>query len=170
VLAPLDALALGDETGVYDSLVHRVDVVNPEHDSSPDGPPGSARRTELKVEEAAADPEARESRLVSSVEHVEAERMIEGHRSAHVDRQQRDSADALNGLGLVHANSLAGTVVRFFRVGFERGHTRSSRRALGSATSSTPASPDDAPWGERYFHIRDPDGHELSFARPLPAR
>lgn len=28
--------------------------------------------------------------------------------------------------------------------------------------------PADAPWGERYFHIRDPDGHELSFARPLP--
>ena len=28
-------------------------------------------------------------------------------------------------------------------------------------------SPADAPWGERYFHVRDPDGHELSFARPL---
>ena len=27
--------------------------------------------------------------------------------------------------------------------------------------------PSDAPWGERYFHIRDPDGHEISFARPL---
>ncbi len=27
--------------------------------------------------------------------------------------------------------------------------------------------PSDAPWGERYFHIRDPDGHELSFARRL---
>ena len=29
------------------------------------------------------------------------------------------------------------------------------------------AMPVDAPWGERYFHVRDPDGHELSFARPL---
>jgi len=29
--------------------------------------------------------------------------------------------------------------------------------------------PSDAPWGERYFHIVDPDGHELSFARPLRA-
>jgi catechol 2,3-dioxygenase-like lactoylglutathione lyase family enzyme len=28
-------------------------------------------------------------------------------------------------------------------------------------------SPADASWGERYFHIRDPSGHELSFARPL---
>lgn len=27
--------------------------------------------------------------------------------------------------------------------------------------------PSDAPWGERYFHLRDPDGHELSFARRL---
>ena len=29
------------------------------------------------------------------------------------------------------------------------------------------AAPADAEWGERYFHITDPDGHELSFARPL---
>lgn len=29
------------------------------------------------------------------------------------------------------------------------------------------AEPRDAPWGERFFHIADPDGHELSFARPL---
>jgi len=30
-----------------------------------------------------------------------------------------------------------------------------------------PEIPRDASWGERYFHILDPDGHELSFARPL---
>jgi len=29
------------------------------------------------------------------------------------------------------------------------------------------APPRDAPWGERYFHLTDPDGHALSFARPL---
>ena len=27
--------------------------------------------------------------------------------------------------------------------------------------------PQNASWGERYFHVHDPDGHELSFARPL---
>ena len=27
--------------------------------------------------------------------------------------------------------------------------------------------PQDAAWGERYFHITDPDGHELGFAMPL---
>lgn len=29
--------------------------------------------------------------------------------------------------------------------------------------------PRDASWGERYFHVVDPDGHELSFARLLDA-
>jgi catechol 2,3-dioxygenase-like lactoylglutathione lyase family enzyme len=28
--------------------------------------------------------------------------------------------------------------------------------------------PQDAAWGERYFHMTDPDGHALSFAHPLP--
>ncbi len=37
-------------------------------------------------------------------------------------------------------------------------------RALGLAPEAPPR---DAPWGERYFHLTDPDGHELSFARPL---
>jgi catechol 2,3-dioxygenase-like lactoylglutathione lyase family enzyme len=36
--------------------------------------------------------------------------------------------------------------------------------SAGMAPAGTPM---DAPWGERFFHIRDPDGHELSFARPL---
>ncbi len=37
-----------------------------------------------------------------------------------------------------------------------------------TAQGLTPESlPRDAEWGERYFHITDPDGHELSFAAPL---
>jgi catechol 2,3-dioxygenase-like lactoylglutathione lyase family enzyme len=27
--------------------------------------------------------------------------------------------------------------------------------------------PTDAPWGERFFHIRDPDCYRLSFAQPI---
>ena len=27
--------------------------------------------------------------------------------------------------------------------------------------------PRDAEWGERFFHMADPDGHEISFAWPL---
>jgi len=36
--------------------------------------------------------------------------------------------------------------------------------AAGYRPDTAPA---DATWGERYFHITDPDGHELSFAWPL---
>ena len=40
------------------------------------------------------------------------------------------------------------------------------RRALDLGLSPE-AGPRDAEWGERYFHLTDPDGHELSFARLL---
>ena len=33
-----------------------------------------------------------------------------------------------------------------------------------------PQLPRDAPWGERFFHIMDPDGHELSLAELLRPR
>jgi catechol 2,3-dioxygenase-like lactoylglutathione lyase family enzyme len=39
-------------------------------------------------------------------------------------------------------------------------------RALAAGYRPT-TSPRDAEWGERFFHLNDPDGHELSFARPL---
>jgi uncharacterized glyoxalase superfamily protein PhnB len=39
-------------------------------------------------------------------------------------------------------------------------------RALARGFSPE-AAPRDAPWGERYFHLSDPDGHALSFAKPL---
>ena len=44
-------------------------------------------------------------------------------------------------------------------------YARARERGLGPH-----APPRDAEWGERYFHLTDPDGHELSFAAPLPAR
>ena len=36
--------------------------------------------------------------------------------------------------------------------------------AQGIKTDTTPR---DAEWGERYFHVTDPDGNEISFAKPL---
>lgn len=36
-----------------------------------------------------------------------------------------------------------------------------------AASHSPQAPPRDAEWGERYFHLTDPDGHELSFAQPI---
>ena len=41
------------------------------------------------------------------------------------------------------------------------------RDILQSEGYRTETAPADASWGERYFHIRDPDDHELSIARPL---
>ncbi|SDR38926.1 Glyoxalase/Bleomycin resistance protein/Dioxygenase superfamily protein [Paraburkholderia fungorum] len=40
------------------------------------------------------------------------------------------------------------------------------RKALAAGLKPS-LEPSDAPWGERYFHLTDPDGHEISFARPL---
>jgi catechol 2,3-dioxygenase-like lactoylglutathione lyase family enzyme len=39
--------------------------------------------------------------------------------------------------------------------------------ALVEAGYRPHAEPADAPWDERYFHVTDPDGNEVSFARPL---
>lgn len=36
-----------------------------------------------------------------------------------------------------------------------------------SVTATLEGEPRDAAWGERFFHVRDPDGYQLSFARPL---
>ena len=38
---------------------------------------------------------------------------------------------------------------------------------LVAAGIAPQAPPRDAPWGERFFHVTDPDGHEISFAWPL---
>jgi uncharacterized glyoxalase superfamily protein PhnB len=40
-------------------------------------------------------------------------------------------------------------------------------RAIAAAGVRPDFAPRDAEWGERYFHLTDPDGHELSFAAPL---
>ena len=53
------------------------------------------------------------------------------------------------------------------RVIFRVDHLDAQYRAL-EAQGLMLESPRDAAWGERYFHITDPDGHELSFAEQLP--
>ncbi len=60
-------------------------------------------------------------------------------------------------------NEIWGRVI-FWVADVDNVHARA--RAAGYEPSTAPA---DATWGERYFHIKDPDGHELSFARPLAA-
>ncbi|MGB1821606.1 MAG: VOC family protein, partial [Acidimicrobiales bacterium] len=40
------------------------------------------------------------------------------------------------------------------------------KRAIAAGLSPT-AEPKDAPWGERFFPISDPSGHDLSFAKRI---
>ena len=40
------------------------------------------------------------------------------------------------------------------------------QRALAAGLEPS-TQPRDAEWNERYFHISDPDGHEISFAKPI---
>jgi catechol 2,3-dioxygenase-like lactoylglutathione lyase family enzyme len=40
---------------------------------------------------------------------------------------------------------------------------------LALAQGLAPAPPQEGTWGERYFHLTDPNGHELSFAELLQA-
>jgi catechol 2,3-dioxygenase-like lactoylglutathione lyase family enzyme len=52
--------------------------------------------------------------------------------------------------------------VIFYETDLDRLHAR-----LIEAGYHPDSAPADAAWGERFFHITDPDGHELSFAWPL---
>ena len=52
-----------------------------------------------------------------------------------------------------------------FRVDDVDAHYRSLQ-----AQGLKPEPPRDAPWGERFLNVTDPDGHELSFAEPLSAQ
>jgi catechol 2,3-dioxygenase-like lactoylglutathione lyase family enzyme len=53
------------------------------------------------------------------------------------------------------------------RVIFYESDVDGLHRHLIAAGYRPSTEPRDAEWGERYFHISDPDGHELSFAWPI---
>src|SRR5262249_61197640 len=78
------------------AAIHRIHVIDPDHDSTPDGPAGSATGVELKIEVAGANPKAREPGVLASKPQLKAERLIERHRYNHVRGEQRDRADALD--------------------------------------------------------------------------
>jgi catechol 2,3-dioxygenase-like lactoylglutathione lyase family enzyme len=45
-----------------------------------------------------------------------------------------------------------------------------THEALRSAGFQPDMPPSDAPWGERYFHVHDPAGHEVSIAKRIRDR
>lgn len=72
-------------------------------------------------------------------------------------------------LNLEHAPTGRGTRTIWGRIVFWVHDVDAMHRRAVAAGLTPESEPADAAWGERYFHIRDPDGHELSFARPLPS-
>ena len=82
-----------------------------------------------------------------------------GEGSAFTSLQTRDGAPILN---LERGDSGVGWGRLIF-------HVSDVDRVWAHLTEKgfCPATPQDATWGERYFHMLDPDGHELSFARPI---
>jgi catechol 2,3-dioxygenase-like lactoylglutathione lyase family enzyme len=53
------------------------------------------------------------------------------------------------------------------RVIFYHSNVDALHAKLIAAGHQPDTAPRDAEWGERFFHVTDPDGHELSFAWPL---
>ena len=53
------------------------------------------------------------------------------------------------------------------RVIFYHSDVDSLHASVVAASYRPDTAPRDAEWGERFFHLTDPDGHELSFAKPL---
>ena len=74
--------------------------------------------------------------------------------------------------GNVHLNLIAeGTEDREWswwgRLIFQVGDVDAFHRQVCARGLEPESAPRDAVWRERYFHITDPDGHELSFMHPL---
>lgn len=67
-------------------------------------------------------------------------------------------------LNLIHSNE--GGWSWWGRVIFYVADVDQMYQRLVDAGVKPTTTPQDAPWRERYFHVNDPDGHELSFAKP----
>ncbi|MEY2974651.1 MAG: hypothetical protein RIR49_1071 [Actinomycetota bacterium] len=70
--------------------------------------------------------------------------------------------------GACHVNlTREGTVCPWGRVVFHVDDVDALHAMAVAADLRPDIAPTDATWGERYFAIHDPAGHDLSFARPL---
>ena len=65
-------------------------------------------------------------------------------------------------LRALEAERKSGQTLRSYRAAVDAFYRRAKAHGIEPQFE-----PRDAPWNERYFHLTDPDGHELSFARPL---
>jgi hypothetical protein len=97
-------------SGIEDASEHIVDVLNPEHDPTPDALPSSDLDCLLQVEEAASDLKTREGGVFTSIQNFKTEIAVERNRFVHIRRQESYRADGPDGTrSPVHLNSLAAT-------------------------------------------------------------
>lgn len=61
-----------------------------------------------------------------------------------------------------------GKIPHWGRIIFHVSDVDAFHEAVKAAGHEPDFAPRDATWGERFFHLSDPDGHALSFAAPLP--
>jgi catechol 2,3-dioxygenase-like lactoylglutathione lyase family enzyme len=71
------------------------------------------------------------------------------------------------GSGYLNLIAQAADIMWWGRAIFYESDVDGLYRRLVEAGAALQAPPRDAPWGERFFHVTDPDGHEISFAWPL---
>ena len=84
---------------------------------------------------------------------------------AHASFSSLDAGNAC--LNLIAEGTAARTWSWWGRVIFHVADVDAFHRHALAQGLRPDAAPADATWGERYFHITDPDGHELSFATRL---
>ncbi len=100
-------------------------------------------------------------------------RAVRFYRALGFELTHGGEADAFTTLraGASHVNLIAQPAEREWswwgRVIFYHADLDGLYAAILAAGYTPSFAPRDADWGERFFHITDPDGHELSFAWPL---
>src|SRR5258706_16158181 len=95
---------------------------------------------------------------------LKSQHSIEGDGARHVVGGQCDGTDSF--LNLV-SQPAERNWSWWGRVIFYHSDVDSLYASVIAAGYRPDTAPHDAEWGERFFHVTDPDGHELSFAWPL---
>jgi catechol 2,3-dioxygenase-like lactoylglutathione lyase family enzyme len=90
-----------------------------------------------------------------------------GFRIVHGGADEAFTSFAVGGSFLNLTSETHGPIQFWGRAIFYVSDVDAFYREITSLGIQPQFAPRDAPWNERYFHLTDPDGHELSFARPL---
>ena len=132
--------------------------------------PSANRDDDASYTEGGATVEAISAVTFVTTDMVRAVRFYEalGFRRTHGGPQASFTSFAVGGNYLnLAAKTTATPLSPWGRVIFHVSDVDAFYDRATEAGLSPQFAPRNAEWGERYFHLRDPDGHELSFARPL---